>query len=116
MIKVLARTRPVSPAIAGRSSIQVAPKMAPNPTVEVNVARPSGPRPKTLSAKPGNNSTQPRGPIVVTVKSGDRQCGNAAQIRHRHEKYDIGGGIDRKGRTDADLGDDDPGDRRSDKT
>jgi len=67
MIKVLPRTRRVSPVMAGRSSIQPAPKIAPSPTVDVRVARPSGPRPKTLSANPGNSSTKPRVPTVVIV-------------------------------------------------
>ena len=67
--KVWASTSRVNPAIAGRSSIQTAPQMAPRPTVEVSIAKPSGPRPKTLSANPGKSSTKPRVPIVVTVNS-----------------------------------------------
>ena len=67
--RALARTSRVSPVIAGRNSIHKAPQMAPRPTVEVSIDRPAGPRPKTLSEKPGKSSTKPRVPIVVTVNS-----------------------------------------------
>ena len=45
--------------IAERRTIQLAPQIAPSPTVEVSIARPCGPRSKTRSAKPGNNSIKP---------------------------------------------------------
>ena len=62
-------TTAASPAIAGRNTIHVAPQIAPRPTVEVSIARPCGPRPNTLSAKPGNSSIKPRVPIVVTANN-----------------------------------------------
>ena len=63
MVGVLKRQR------TGRSTIQTPPQIAPSPTVEVSIASPCGPRPNTLSAKPGNSSIKPRVPIVVTVNN-----------------------------------------------
>ena len=69
MIRVQTSTTLASPVIAERSTIQLAPQIEPSPTVEVKIAKPCGPRPKTRSAKPGNSSIKPRVPIVVTAKS-----------------------------------------------
>ena len=73
------RTNAASPVSPGRNTIQVAPQIAPTPTVDVSIARPCGPRPKTLSANPGNSSIKPRVPIVVTV-IGEGGSGGAISI------------------------------------
>src|SRR5262244_683355 len=51
MIRVQTSTTLASPVIAERSTIQLAPQIAPSPTVEVSIAKPCGPRPKTRSEK-----------------------------------------------------------------
>ncbi len=66
---VLAKTTEVSPSTAGRRTIQSPPATAPIPTVPTIAASACGPRPKTLSAKPGSISMKPRVPSEVTAMS-----------------------------------------------
>jgi hypothetical protein len=143
IIKVLPSTSWVSPAIAGRNSIQPAPQIAPSPTVEVIGRQTLRPAPEDAVGKAGKQldkaACSDRGDreqqqhrrdagmtagiairlgrgLQNTLRRGDGQCRDAAQIGHSNQEDDVGSGINRKRRPNAHLGYYDAGDRRPEET